>query len=67
MNLLARLSDRVLVMSATPGKIINDMRIGLERPRQSEMATSPIFISAKQECLQSIRSESLRAFEEQNK
>lgn len=60
------LSDRVLVMSAAPGKIINDMRIGLERPRVSEMSTSAIFVEAKHECLQSIRAESLRAFEEQN-
>lgn len=61
------LSDRVLVMSAAPGRIINDLRIGLDRPRDPDMSTSSIFIEAKQECLQSIRAESLRAFEEQNK
>lgn len=60
------LSDRVLVMSAAPGRIINDMKIGLERPRLPEMTTSSVFIDAKHECHQSIRHESLRAFEEQN-
>lgn len=60
------LSDRVLVMSAAPGKIINDLKIDLPRPRTAEMSTDSKFIDAKQECLKSIRSESLRAFEEQN-
>lgn len=61
------LSDRVLVMSAAPGRIIKDLRIGLERPRAPEMSTSSVFVDAKHECLKAIRSESLRAFEEQNK
>lgn len=60
------LSDRVLVMSAAPGEIINDLTINLPRPRTAGMAIEPEFISAKQECLKSIRAESLRAFEEQN-
>jgi NitT/TauT family transport system ATP-binding protein len=40
--------------------------VQLPRPRTSDMAVAPEFISAKQECLKSIRAESLRAFEEQN-
>jgi len=60
------LADRVLVMSAAPGSIINDLKVDLPRPRNVEMATHANFIAAKQECLSSIRAESLRAFEDQN-
>lgn len=60
------LSDRVLVMSAAPGRIIRDLKVELPRPRVAEMATDPVYIEAKKECLKYIRAESLRAFELQN-
>ncbi len=60
------LSDRVLVMSAAPGRIIRDLKIELPRPRDAEMVTDPVYIEAKKECLKYIRAESLRAFELQN-
>ncbi len=60
------LADRVLVMSAAPGRIIRDLRIDLPRPRDPEMVVDPVYIAAKKECLQFIRAESLRAFELQN-
>ncbi|MFT5630934.1 MAG: NitT/TauT family transport system ATP-binding protein [Gammaproteobacteria bacterium] len=60
------LADRVLVMSAAPGRIIRDLKIDLPRPRDPEMVVDPVYIAAKKECLQYIRSESLRAFELQN-
>ena len=34
------LSDRVILMAARPGRIIADIKIGLERPRTQEMRTS---------------------------
>jgi len=37
------LSDRVLVMSARPGRIIADIAIDLPRPRTAEMTTSAAF------------------------
>lgn len=60
------LADRVLVMSAAPGRIIRDLKIDLPRPRDPEMVVDPVYIAAKKECLKYIRSESLRAFELQN-
>ena len=60
------LADRVLVMSAAPGRIIRDLKIDLPRPRDPEMVVDPVYIAAKKECLQYIRAESLRAFELQN-
>lgn len=38
------LSDRVLVMSARPGRILADITIDLPRPRQLEIKRSPAFI-----------------------
>ncbi|MEO0821104.1 MAG: ABC transporter ATP-binding protein [Pseudomonadota bacterium] len=60
------LADRVLIMSAAPGRIIDDIRVPLPRPRKPEMATEAVFTELKRNCLARIRAESLRAFEEQN-
>lgn len=46
------LSDRVLVMSAHPGRIAKDVSIGLPRPRRSEMQLSQEFLELKQELLE---------------
>lgn len=60
------LADRVLVMSAAPGRIISDISIELPRPRNIEMSTQPAYVEARKQCLDLIRIESRRAFEEQN-
>ena len=60
------LADRVLVMSASPGRIIADLTVPLERPRLPEIATAEAFIRLKRRCLDIISAESLRAFEQQN-
>lgn len=61
------LADRVLIMSAAPGRIIEDVRVQLERPRTTDMASSDEYLKARQFCLDTIRAESRKAFAEQNK
>jgi len=61
------LADRVLIMSAAPGRIIQDLKVNLERPRSTDMATSPEYLEARKFCLETIRAESRKAFAEQNK
>jgi len=61
------LADRVLIMSAAPGRIIEDVRIDLERPRSTDMASTPEYMRARQFCLDTIKAESRKAFAEQNK
>jgi NitT/TauT family transport system ATP-binding protein len=60
------LADRVLVMSAAPGRIIEDVDIKLPRPRNPEITTDDEFIKLKRHFLQVIRAESLKAFENQD-
>ncbi|MEQ8825265.1 MAG: ABC transporter ATP-binding protein [Filomicrobium sp.] len=60
------LGDRVLVMSASPGKIIADITIDLPRPRHSDIALDEHFMRLKKLCHDKIKTESLRAFEQQN-
>jgi NitT/TauT family transport system ATP-binding protein len=55
------LSDRVLVMTARPGRIKEDIEIGLERPRTFEIFSTPEFFEYKARLLESVREESLRA------
>lgn len=48
------LSDRVLVMSARPGRIVKEVSIDLPRPRRAEMQLTQKFLDLKQELLQSV-------------
>ncbi|AKS30939.1 hypothetical protein AFA91_02570 [Mycolicibacterium goodii] len=48
------LSDRVLVMSPRPGRIVEDVRIDLDRPRLPEMQTSETFLALKERLLRSV-------------
>ncbi|WP_130887095.1 ABC transporter ATP-binding protein [Pseudomonas sp. Sample_21] len=49
------LADRLLVMSARPGRIIEDLRLDFPRPRTSELVTSPDFARLKRHCLDLLR------------
>ncbi len=61
------LSDRIVVMSASPGRIIADIDVNLPRPREQSLLTSPDFMTLKRQCLDLIRKETLNAFQQQNK
>jgi ABC-type nitrate/sulfonate/bicarbonate transport system ATPase subunit len=50
------LSDRVLVMSPRPGRIIADITNPLERPREPDVLTDPIFVDLKREILRLLQS-----------
>ncbi|MDH0624967.1 ABC transporter ATP-binding protein [Pseudomonas chengduensis] len=60
------LSDRIVVMSASPGRIIADIKVTLPRPREQRLLTSAAFMDYKRLCLDLIRQETLRAFQQQN-
>jgi NitT/TauT family transport system ATP-binding protein len=57
------LADRVLLMSAGPGRILRDLHIDLLRPRTSSVVLDPAYIGFKKECLDLIRTESQRSFD----
>ena len=61
------LGDRVLVMSASPGRIIADLAIDLPRPRDPDITLDERFLRLRRRCHEQIREESLKAFEQQNR
>ena len=60
------LAERVVLMSARPGRLIADIAVDLGRPRSAEILDSGEFTRLKKACRELIRSESIKAFEEQN-
>jgi len=60
------LGDRVLVMSASPGRIIADIPVDLPRPRSFDIADDEDFLRLRRQCHEQIREESLKAFDQQN-
>lgn len=59
------LADRVLIMTASPGKIRADLKVDLPRPRNLAMLSEPAFLDVRLTCLEVIREESARAFAQQ--
>lgn len=59
------LADRVVILSAGPGCIVSDIRIGLDRPREQNTLVSSEFVKLRAQCLELIRAESQKAFESQ--
>jgi len=49
------LSDRVLLMSARPGRLLEDVRIDLARPRRFEVQSSPEFVGYRIRLLEAVR------------
>jgi NitT/TauT family transport system ATP-binding protein len=51
------LGDRVIVMTARPGKLKADIRIGIPRPRDPEIVLEPEFIAIKRRIINELRDE----------
>ena len=60
------LGDRVVVMTARPGRIKQQFSVTLPRPREPALLTSAEFIALKRKLLDAIEAESLKAFSGQD-
>jgi NitT/TauT family transport system ATP-binding protein len=58
------LADRVLIMSAGPGRILRDLGVNLPRPRSNAIMLDSAYLALKTDCLDLIRSEGRRAFDQ---
>jgi ABC-type nitrate/sulfonate/bicarbonate transport system ATPase subunit len=56
------LADRVYVMSARPGQIVDEVAIDLPRPRDPSLRTSQAFVALRNRLLERIREETLKSF-----
>jgi NitT/TauT family transport system ATP-binding protein len=59
------LADRIIVMSASPGRLIADINVELPRPRAPTIVSDERYVAIKRRCIDLIRAESIRAFEQQ--
>jgi len=57
------LGDRVVVMTARPGRIKLEATVDLPRPRDASVVTEPAFIAIKRRLLDAIEEESRKTFE----
>ncbi len=55
------LADRIFMMSARPGRIIEDLRVDFARPRLPEVVTTSAFAQLKRHCLELLRHDVGRA------
>ena len=60
------LGDRVVMMTARPGRIKADITVPLPRPRVPHMLTDPAFTALKRRLLDTIEEESLKTFRAEN-
>jgi NitT/TauT family transport system ATP-binding protein len=60
------LGDRVVVMGTAPGRVIADIPIELPRPRHQAVLFDQYFARTKRQCMDLIRVESLKAFDQQS-
>ena len=57
------MADRIFVMGVQPGRIIQELKVPLPRPRARTMLTSQAFMETKAGCLDLIAKESIKVFE----
>lgn len=55
------LADRILVLTAGPARVKEEIVVELERPRKYNLVTSPRFVAIKERALSLIREESMKA------
>lgn len=55
------LADRVHVMSARPGRILESIDVGLERPREAQVLTAPHFVELKRHIISLLHDEVRKA------
>jgi ABC-type nitrate/sulfonate/bicarbonate transport system ATPase subunit len=48
------LADRVLVLSARPGRVVLDRPVSFVRPRRASLVTDPEFVDAKRQLLEAL-------------
>lgn len=56
------LADRVLVMTTRPGRFKQTIAVDLPRPRDAKILTSPEFIRLKEEAIEAVHEEAVKAF-----
>jgi NitT/TauT family transport system ATP-binding protein len=56
------LADRILVMGVHPGRIISEIRVAIERPRERHALTSTEFMATKAKCLDLIAEQTSKVF-----
>lgn len=56
------LADRVLVMTTRPGRFKQTIHVGLPRPRSTKLLTAPEFLRLKEEAIEAVHEEALKAF-----
>jgi len=54
------LADRVLVLGPRPGRIVEELVVGFERPRDAGLLTRPDFVALKRRCVALLRDEAAR-------
>ena len=56
------LADQLLIMSNRPGRIKKTMMIALSRPRKPDLLTSTQYLAYKEEALEALHAEAVKAF-----
>lgn len=56
------LADRVLVMTTRPGRFKQTIAVDLPRPRDARILTSPEFIRLKEDAIEAVHEEAVKAF-----
>ncbi len=56
------LADRVLVMTSRPGRIKQTIAVNLPRPRTMDLLTAPEFLRLKDEAIEAVHEEAVKAF-----